>query len=185
MNESNAIKEMSNWLESPMELNEKPKTISIKDYRKLYWPSRQIEDAYLVEFTDSEDSRYIGFTGPITWTFFGIDFEQLSDEELYNLYTGWFICFFSAQQEDQAIEGQEEFKTQIRNYLVENGYESIVFRQTVIMGGQMYYEIKASKSGNESFVVGVGGELTEYDGKVILPLYKFVGEMWNPLDLDK
>lgn len=182
--EMKAINDMVAWLESPMELNKPPETISIRDSTKLFWPSEEIVEAYLVDFTDEEGNKHVGFAGPITWTFFNIDFNKLSNEELYKLYTGWFICFYSYHQQDKNDPIVEQDRKLMIKKIEEMGYVDFNIKPGIQMAGQTFFEISATKNGLTKIVVGTFNEIVEYDADEILPLYKLIGELWDPLNKD-
>jgi hypothetical protein len=182
--EKRAIQDMTEWIESPMELNESPTTISIRDSRKIVWPSEEIVAAYLVDFTDSKGEKYVGFTGPITWTFFSINYDKLSNEELYNLYTGWFICFYSSQEENKNDEKSQADQKLMAEKIKQLGYQDFKIEIKIQMAEQTFFEISAKKDGKDKFIVGTINDMVEYDSYVILPLYKYIGELWDPLNME-
>ena len=175
------IKKMVEWIEHPMEFNKKPDTAIIYDQRELFWPSQKKEICSLVKFTvDGEE--YIGFTGPTTWCFIGIDFNKLSVEQLYERYTGWFIAFFTINSDtyDKTLEGTNESK--VIEQLHRNGLDEIKVLQKAFIGGNNYYEFSADEGGEQLKVVGVEGDMQEFPKDYILPFYEYIGIGWNPLD---
>lgn len=175
------IKKMVEWIEHPMEFNKKPESAIILDQRELFWPSQKKEICALVKFTvDNED--YIGFTGPTTWCFIGIDFKQLSVEQLYERYTGWFIAFFTINSEtyQKSLEGTNE--KVVINQLYKNGLDEVNTIQKAYIGNENYYEFTADEGGRKIRVVGVENDLQEFDMDYILPFYEYIGIGWNPLD---
>ncbi|MGZ4049172.1 MAG: hypothetical protein ACXVPU_13945 [Bacteroidia bacterium] len=177
-----AVKKMVEWIEHPMEFGKKPDTVRLLDERLLFWPSQKKEKCYLIEFT-SGGNYYIGFTGPITWCFIGIDFKKLTFEQLYERYTGWFIAFFTLNSEtyDKTLEGTNEEK--IVKQLHKKGITNITVLQKAHLGGENYYEFLAEKAGEKIKVVGIENDLREHKTDYILPFFEYIGIVWNPLDI--
>jgi hypothetical protein len=176
------INKMVEWIEHPMEFGKKPDTAKIIDERILYWPTQQKERCYLVEFT-SDEKYYIGFTGPITWCFIGIDFKKLTFEQLYERYTGWFIAFstLNSKTYDKSQEGLNE--KMVIEQLHKNGLTDIATLQKIYIGGDNYYEFLVDKGGAKIKVVGVENDLHEREKEYILPFFEYIGVAWNPLDV--
>ncbi|WP_420572467.1 hypothetical protein [Kordia sp.] len=175
------IKQMVEWLEHPMEFGKKPDAIEIVDKKSLFWPSQQQEDCYLLKYTFDGD-EYIGFTGPTTWSFLGIDFSKVTHEELYLMYTGWFIAFFTSQSEgyDKSMEGNNE--AEVIKYLEASGYENVETLQKVYLGERNYYEFSANSDGEKIKLVGIDDETDEYPADSILPFYHYIGTVWDPMN---
>ena len=175
------IKKMVDWIEHPMEFGRKPDSIKIIDERILFWPSQQKEKCYLCEYIVDGD-KYIGFTGPTTWTFFAVDLGKLSKEEIYLRYTGWFICFFTINSEtyDKTKEGLNEEK--VKSDLRRTGLVDITCNQKALLGGNTYYEFTADEGGEKIKVVGTEGDMHERPISYILPYYEYVGIGWDPLN---
>jgi hypothetical protein len=175
------IKKMVEWIEHPMEFNKKPETAIILDQRELFWPSQKKEICALIKFT-VDNNEYIGFTGPTTWCFIGIDFKKLTIEQLYERYTGWFIAFFTKNSESyqKSLEGTNE--KVVFDQLYRNGYDEIRTIENVYLGKDNYYEFIADEGGRKIRVVGVENDLNEFEMDYILPFYEYIGIGWNPLD---
>ena len=184
MTDKEAIEEMTQWIESPMEFGKKPTEIHVLDSKKIFWPSKEIEEAFLIKYTMSDGEEYIGFTGPVTWSFFDIDFKSLSKEDLYERYTGWFICFISHNSNSTNKSDLASDKDHMVEKLKALGYQDLIVNQNVLIANENFYEIKAVKEGHIKFVVGSVSQHIEYDSSTALPLYAFAGEMWNPLNID-
>lgn len=176
------IKKMVDWIEHPMEFGKKPDSIKIVDKRTLFWPSYSNEDCYLLEYS-VEGKKYIGFTGPTTWSFFDIDLTKLSYEDLYLRYTGWFIAFFTINSEnyDKSLEGNNEGN--VIESLYRTGLTEIKTLQRAYIGEDNYYEFFATKDGRKIKVVGIENDMQEYPIDSILPYYEYIGIAWDPLNI--
>ena len=177
------IKKMVDWIEHPMEFNKKPETIEIIDERDLFWPTQKVEKCYLLKFK-IDNSDYIGFTGPITWTFLNIDFNKLSKEELLLRYTGWYTVFATINSEtyDKSLERANQEK--IIDSLKQQGFSNIELLQNACLGGENYYEFKCQKGNENLKVVGTEDNLTQFKADHILPFFEFIGVQWGPFDLN-
>ena len=176
------IKKMVEWIEHPMEFNKKPDTIEIVDKKSLFWPSQQQEDCYLLKYTVDRE-EYIGFTGPITWSFFDIDITKVSHEELFIMYTGWFIAFYTINSDgyNKSLEGHTEKQT--IEELQTHGYSNIQTLQKIYLGENNYYEFLAELDGEKVKLVGMDEEeIEEYPVDTILPYYNYIGLMWDPFN---
>lgn len=180
--EKQALKEMTDWLKSPMELNQKPKTISIRDSRTILWLSNQKEKFYLIDYTDSEGNEYVGFTGPITWSFYGVDYTNLSNEDIYNLYTGWCISFSANKMQDKNDPRFAQQRKAMMTKLENLGYQDIEIKSEIIIVDEVFFEIKGTKEGDKKWIVGRLSDPKEYDDDIILPFYRHMGEMWGPFN---
>ena len=177
-----AIKKMVKWIAHPMEFNKLPDSAEIFDERELFWPSQKMEKCYLIKFVvDGEE--YIGFTGPITWCFFAIDFSKMTIQSLYEAYCGWFITFATVNDDnyDKTKEGYN--REIIDEDLEDEGYSNITLRQNVVIAGENYYDFLAEKDGVKYQVVGTQGAMVAHDMSYILPLYDYIGVAWNPLEV--
>ena len=175
------IKKMVDWIEHPMEFGKKPDSIKIIDERTLFWPSQQKEKCYLCEYT-VDGEKYIGFTGPTTWTFFAVDLAKLTKEEIYLRYTGWFICFFTINSEtyDKSQEGLNEEK--VKADLMRTGLTELTCNQKAFIGGNTYYEFTAEEGSEKLKVVGTEGDMHERPLDYVLPYYEYIGIAWDPLN---
>ena len=176
-----SLKKMVDWIEHPMEFNKKPDSAIIFDERVLFWATQEIEHCTLVKFS-VDGKEYIGFTGPITWCFLGIDFNKMSIDNLYETYCGWHIAFatLNSNEYDKLKEGND--LEVVKQKLAKDNYADIEKLQNVFLGGQNYYEFSATKNGLKIKIVGVEDDLQEYKHDYILPFYEFIGIRWNPLD---
>lgn len=176
------IKKMVDWIEHPMEFGRKPDSIEIIDKRTLFWPSQKNEDCFLLKYS-VDGKEYIGFTGPITWSFFDIDLSKVSYEDLYVRYTGWFIAFFTINSEnyDKSKEGNNEEK--VIDSLRKTGLSDIKTLQKAYIGGNNYYEFVADEGGQKLKVVGIENEMKEYPIDAVLPYFEYIGIGWDPLNI--
>jgi hypothetical protein len=180
-NQNPLITKMLDWIEHPMEFNKKPDSIEIFDERDLSWPTKQPERCALVKFR-VDDDEYIGFTGPITWCFIGIDFSKMSIDSLYETYCGWHIEFATINSKDYDDSQVGKTEIEVINKLIIDNYTNIQTLQNTLIGGNNYYEFEAEKNGKKTKVVGTEKELIEYPIEHILPFYEYIGITWNPLD---
>lgn len=135
----------------------------------------------MIKFT-VDNEEYIGFTGPITWCFIGIEFNKLSIEQLYERYTGWFIAFYTINSESyqKSLEGTNE--ANVIDKLHRRGFNEIKTIQKAFIGGENYYEFTAQEAGKKVIIVGTENDLQEFEIDHILPFYEYIGIGWNPLD---
>ncbi|MCW3085832.1 MAG: hypothetical protein JWP12_3198 [Bacteroidetes bacterium] len=187
------INEMTKWIEHPMEFNKSPEHIEIVAEAKLMWITQEIEDCYLLKFTvKGHEQEYIGFTGPITWCFIGIDFSKLSHEELFLRYTGWHLAFCSQDSKPEADELQtlEEVEKKMLKKL-EKYQANISIQSKVYLGDDYYYSIKCylkntvkkTISEEASIFVGPANDLQYSNSSAILPFFRYLGKMWDPFNI--
>jgi|SRR5690554_108261 len=176
------IKKMVEWIQHPMEFNRKPDNAIVFDERNLFWPTQKSEKCYLIKYT-IDNVEYIGFTGPTTWSFIGIDFKKMSIENLYETYCGWYIAFFTSNSKEyeKSKEGLNE-KIILEKLKLEN-YSEINKLENIFIGGNNYYEFSAMKNGIKIKIVGTEDNFREYSLEHILPFYEYIGIGWNPLEI--
>lgn len=179
------LEQMRTWVKSPMEFGQEPTKISIVDRRVLYWPNQRNEECCLIDFEMTDGTTYIGFSGPITWSFREIDFSVLSLEELYLRYTGWYIAFsnHNASKRDMDQSKFQDDSGLLLSLLGSHGYHQVEMKQHVHINGDNYFEFKAFKK-EEFRIVGVKNEYSVYSYNAVLPLYEYLGEIWNPFELE-
>lgn len=176
-----AIKKMVEWIESPMEFNKRPESAMVYDERDLFWPTNKTEHCYLIKYI-VDNELYIGFVGPVTWSFIGIDFTKMTIDQLYETYCGWFIVFHTINSSEytKLKEGFDEVL--FNTILIGEGYQEINKLQNAFIGGNNYYEFSVKKDNNKSKIVGTCDNWESYPADYILPFYEYIGIGWNPLD---
>ena len=175
------IKQMVDWIEHPLEFNKKPDEIEIVDERNIFWLSQEVEKCYLLRYKVNNE-EYIGFTGPITWTFLEIDFNKLSIDDLYLRYVGWYTVFATVNSEnyDKSLEGSNQEK--LVKKLTKQECSDITILEVSCLGGRNYYELSCTKNEKQIKMVGTEDNLKEYDVSHILPYYEFIGLQWGPFE---
>jgi hypothetical protein len=176
-----AIQKMIKFVESPIEFNKKTESISVCDERDLFWPTNKTEHCYLVKYTVDGD-KYIGFTGPVTWSFAGIDFSKMTIDQLYETYCGWFIVFHTINSAEYEKHNEGKDESVIVGQLLINGFSEIKKLQNAFIGGRNYYEFSVTKNEQKFKIVGTIEELQQYPYNYILPFYEYIGIGWNPMD---
>ena len=187
------IEKMSDWIAHPMEFNKRPEHIEIVAEKKLMWITQEVEDCYLVKFTMKDNlTEYIGFTGPITWCFIGIDFSKLSHDELFLRYTGWYLAFCARdskpepEEEKVLIEQEEKVLKKMKKYQA-----NITIEEKIYLGDEYHYSIKCylkntvlkTISEDASIFVGPVNDLRYIFSGGILPFYKYLGQLWDPFNI--
>lgn len=175
------IRKMVDWINHPNEFNKKPDSAVVFDERDLFWPTQQNEHCYLIKYT-VDGVEYIGFTGPTTWSFIGIDFSKMTIDNLYETYCGWYIAFYTFNSKEYNKEKEGENESVVLNKLVSEGYSEINKLQNLYIGTNNYYEFSAIKNGQKIKIVGIEDDLHEYSFDHLLPFYEYIGIGWNPLD---
>ena len=183
------IEKMSEWIGHPMEFNKRPEHIEIVAKKKLMWITQEVEECYLLKFTMKDNpTEYIGFTGPITWCFIGIDFSKLSHDELFLRYTGWFLAFCSADSKPEASElkAVEETEKKMLEKL-KKSYTNVTISEKTFLGDDYYYSIRCNLTDSAkeevSFFVGPAKDLQPASSGAILPFFTYLGNMWDPFNL--
>lgn len=184
------IQKMIEWIEHPMEFNCKPDNIEIVDERKLLWLNNQQEDCCLVKFSFKDDPQiYIGFTGPITWCFIGIDFTNCSFEELYLKYTGWYIAFTTKDiipNEELQASLQESEKKYLKKWSTYYAKPTIIDK--VFIGDEYQYHLQGffkntvlkTASETPTNIYGNAKRNVVDIKNISLGFYDYLGKMWNP-----
>jgi hypothetical protein len=176
-----SIKRMVDWIQDPAEFNKKPDAAAIFDERNLFWPTQKTEYCVLIKFS-VDGQEYIGFTGPITWCFIGVDFNKMSTDNLYETYCGWHIAYVTLNSGEYNKANVGSNLETIMEKLRKDNYTDIRKLQNIFIGGQNYYEFGATRNGDKVIIVGVEDDLQEYKHDYILPFYEYIGIGWNPLD---
>ena len=119
-----AVEAMSDWLASPMEFGERPADCEVVFQKKLPWFGGGPEICFLVRYRMRDRKEFIGFTGPITWSFLGVPMSEVDAvasssryQALVNLYYGWYAAFASAQRKGAPPKpNQKKLAGMIRTY---------------------------------------------------------------------
>jgi hypothetical protein len=195
MTAAQALQEMSSWIEHPLEFNKKPEHIEILSQTRLFWPTQQVEDCFLVKFRMKDDpTEYIGFTGPITWCFFSIDFSALTHEELYLRYTGWYIAFSTRDFEPPAelVEELAEKERKMMNRWKKH-MDNITIEDKLFIGEEYYYVLKGypknpvlkTVSDTPKLEIGTHKNQQYYPIDAILPFFRHMGMIWDPFYVEE
>ncbi len=101
-----AVQQMTDWLVETPRFGKVPTACEVVWSKKIPW-NGSLEKAFLVRYKMEEGYEMVGFTGPITWSFYSLEdhptislqlLEALDAKEnqrwqrLVNLYAGWFYC---------------------------------------------------------------------------------------------
>jgi hypothetical protein len=87
-----AMAEMSQWLEHPMELGQAPDHLEIYDHRRLFWPPTNDErDVWLFRYRyeGNPPEEGVGMVGSVTFALFGEAMSALPPEDIYALHCVW------------------------------------------------------------------------------------------------
>ncbi|GHO49687.1 hypothetical protein [Ktedonospora formicarum] len=192
-----AVNEMENWLAHPMEFGEKPREAYVIYENEVKWPSVGLTQAFLVQYELSERIKGIGFTGPITWSFIGIDWESWSSftpEELMYCYAGWYTQFTLSHREDYLRESSHEAKQAFFERLKIDGYKDASLKDQFTLdndeGGTSFYTVEVRKGGVHYYAIGTVEEYNLY-GKDLAPMkhlppfYYYLGKELDPFAQDE
>lgn len=91
-----ALSDMAKWLAHSKEFSEKPVEQQIIYEREISWPwEKHPVKIFLIEYKLRNGLEGIGFTGPTTWSFAGVeDWKALTPDDWVYCYVGWYIQFF-------------------------------------------------------------------------------------------
>lgn len=173
-----AIAAVRTWLAHPMEMGREPATASVVWSDRRVWPGFDDPvEVFLVGYDMGDGSRGIAVTGPITWSFFQIDFDRLSHEDLAKLYAGWFLEFVVLQ--DAKTQELAATEAEITAALGARGLAAITVLDRVRIGDDTYFAARAEKDGAATFVAGTADDLRYYDASLpqmmLPPLFWFLG----------
>jgi hypothetical protein len=87
-----AMTEMSQWLEHPMEFGRAPDHLELYDHRRLFWPPTNDErDVWLFRYRYEGDTpeEGVGMVGSVTFALFGEATAALPPEDIYALHCVW------------------------------------------------------------------------------------------------
>lgn len=177
-----AVEAVREWLAHPAELGKPPRTASLvwRDTRE--WPFHDgRQPVYLVAYESDEGVRGIAVTGPITWSFFEIDFAAFSHEELARLYAGWFINFALINTPDAAAtQARAKPVDEIVAALAHDGFTNVAVLDRLQIGDDTYFAARATQGSSPVIVAGSVGSITVLDPASHLmtlpPLYWYLGE---------
>jgi hypothetical protein len=141
---SKPITDMTEWIKHPMEFNKTPESVEIADSKILFTPNQKSEECYLMRFR-VDGKEFIGFTGPITWCFFDIDFAGHSFEDLYLKYIGWYVYFLANHSGKYKELEKESDREPFKKLLEDDGYTKITITQAANIAGGNYYVATATQ----------------------------------------
>ncbi|OJJ22032.1 hypothetical protein BKI52_08315 [marine bacterium AO1-C] len=133
-----AVEQMSDWLVNTAHFGKAPIACEVVWSKKIPWNGSQ-EKVFLVRYKMDEGYEMVGFTGPITWSFYSSEnnpvislqlLEALDAKEnqrwqrLVNLYAGWFYCTQSADLQESRITLAKEEIPELLTKLHERKYLS-------------------------------------------------------------
>jgi hypothetical protein len=86
-----AMAEMSQWLEHPMEFGRPPDHLELYDHRRLFWPPTNDErDVWLLRYRYDDGAKEgVGMVGSVTFALFGVETARLPAEDIYALHCCW------------------------------------------------------------------------------------------------
>jgi hypothetical protein len=174
-----AVRQLVDWIKSPLEFGKAPDGLVIIDERKLFWPTREVLDCYLMAYT-VDSKNYVGLAGPTPWTFFGIDYSSLTMEELYLIYVGWYIATFTPPPETDHTIDKDPSLIELIDYMKGDGFHNPVCVQRINLNGVVYYEIHAEHAKGKSVIVGSDGDFNDTWEPKVLSLYEKIGQDWDP-----
>ncbi|GHO77375.1 hypothetical protein KSD_51460 [Ktedonobacter sp. SOSP1-85] len=191
-----AVDEMADWLAHPMEFGERPTEAHVIYENEVQWPSVGFTKIFLVQYEMSNGVKGIGFTGPITWSFIAIDWENwtsFTHEELIYCYAGWYIQFTLSHQENYVSESTPEAKQEFFERLRRDGYQDLLLKDQFTLdndeGGTSFYTVEANKDGKSFYAIGTVGEYKIYEKELVPmkhlpPFFYYLGQELDPFTQD-
>lgn len=175
---------MAEWLAHPMEFGKPPEKIK-EIYRvETDWPLFDEKVTFALHSYEMENKySAIGMTGPITWSFLDIKFDQFSPEELKVLYAGWHVNFIAINSENYSPEKSQEKQNEILQQLSSNVPGFIEIVDFLYIGDLLFYAYTVKNDQNDILTIA------EYDDERIEfelnskylqlpPLYYFIGTLF-------
>lgn len=152
----NQERKLSEWLSHPSEFDVLPKSATYRSTipTKFTW-SDGPEDVHLIDYVMPDGTIGVGFTGPTTWSFLGdLPYEDFSDLELVQAYTGWFWLFHSTRQGAVSDTFEPTNWDMFTVSLAEENIDNISRKAQYRIGTSEIFEFKGTRNGNK--IVGAG-----------------------------
>lgn len=185
-----ALNEMADWLSHSQEFGEKPVKQQIIYERDISWPCEGYPiRIYLIKYRMKNGFEGIGFTGPITWSFTGLDdWQALTPEDVVYCYTGWYIqFFFIGYQGASKIDNNKQAEQVVFDLMEKGIISSSYYRVCDVfpLGDDLtYYVIEVVRNGNPVYLVGTKDNYIFYNKTFapmkLPPLFYFLGKTFNP-----
>jgi hypothetical protein len=183
-----AFKQIANWLFH--KLGEKPVKQRLIDETEVSWPfEEQPVKIFLIHYRMRNGLEGIGITGPITWSFLGLDdWTQLTPEDWVYCYVGWFIQFFFINSQTYLqINNKEKAESFVSDLIKQGIIEAQFYRicDVLQLGEDLtYYAIEAICQGEQVYLVGTQENYIFYNKDFppmqLPPLLYFLGKTFNP-----
>jgi hypothetical protein len=87
-----AMAEMSEWLEHPLEFGRAPDRLELYDHRRLFWPPRNdLRDVWLFRYRYEgvKPKEGVGMVGSVTFALFSEVTAEMTPEDIYALHCVW------------------------------------------------------------------------------------------------
>lgn len=182
------LNQMAEWLSH--KLGEKPINQNIIYERDISWPlEEQPVRIFLIQYRLKNGIEGIGFTGPITWSFFFLrDWTRLTPEDLVYCYVGWFIQFFFINSQTAS---KFEHQNQIERFILDLSTKKVIepnfykVREVFQLEDDLvYYCIEVIQKGEKFYLVGTEDNYIFYNKNFapmqLPPLFYFLGKTFNP-----
>lgn len=161
----NAVERLTDWLSSPMEYGSPPDSCEVVFHEELPWPmDGELEHVILCRFryeSDDENEEAIGLAWPTCWTFFGLEVELFTIEELISCYRGWYIVLNGMHDNSLNTDSLTDDECeQLSGLLIDSGFEveapftgsrSQIVRTTT---GEQLFAVEVKKNGEPIVAVG-------------------------------
>lgn len=185
-----ALNEMADWLSHSQEFGEKPVKLQIIYERDVSWPCEGYPiKIYLIKYRMKNGWEGVGFTGPITWSFTGLDdWQTLTPEDLVYCYTGWYIqFFFIGYQGAYKIDNNKQAEQVVLDLMGKGIISSSYYKVCDVfpLGDDLtYYVIEVIRNGTPVYLVGTKDNYIFYNKNFppmkLSPLFYFLGKTFNP-----
>jgi hypothetical protein len=182
---------MASWLASSTEHGGAPESVRVVFEDRIAWPGQdEPEQVFLVEHTMADGARGIGFTGPTTFSFTGVDLEGIEPEELVTLYVGWFVAFTARSAGSFDALACKQYAQQTERALTEAGYTDEHVTDALNIEEAFYWSATAKTDAGSVVVLGSSDmdeclefdDVSEWGG--VTPIYALFGMIFDPYEDD-
>lgn len=189
-----AINEMANWLASPTEFGEKPIEAHVIYENEILWAKGEAKKVFLIHYKMKDGTEGVGFTGPITRSFIGIDCVNFIPEDLIYCYTGWYLLSIFSSLETYSDELSDDEKQRFTETLKTEGYDNPILKDQFTLYDEdenetkQYYVAEVIENGVSFYAVGTKDEYDLYEKDfppmTLSPFYYYVGEKFDPFNVE-
>ena len=163
-NERDALQAMSDWLEQREPFGQRPVESGVLAHYFVEWPwFEDPQDVFLVEYRLADGRQGVGVTGPVTWSFANVSFDDFDSDDLLALYAGWYLVSSLTAADGYAPDFDAADDQEILELLREEGFGPSEIIERYRLGDRTFYEIETVKDGQAFKAAGCLDDFEVYE----------------------